>query len=369
MSKIKPHFIMRKTRNIYITLIFLSLLSLSIPYINENEKFSYVDALISIKSVLLDGLLFYIVYFYYTLNINESRFMLQLLVIIIGVAAFLTFIDAATNAVSIFGFDLVETNRPLGAFGEPNQTALIIALYTPFIISICLVGNMNRFVSISCAIFCFSAIVMTSSRGGIVSLCVGLLVFIWMAKDNLKIEQKLLMSISLPMGSLVGWFVLPTKYTDLILDRFSFIGNNTIDFQEASAGRTYLWDVGYKMWLDSPIFGNGWTAFKSTTGAAIHNTLLEYLVGMGLIGAALFMYLWYTIFVFVSKTRKYCHSRHDTIIISGLAAGIIALLTGLLFVNLYITWFFVWIYAGITMAYCNIIRYRYRLRNHLMVIK
>lgn len=360
--KIKPHIIVIKTYKLYIIIIILSVMSLLIPYFNANARFNYIDALISIKRVMLDGLLTYLIYFYFSLNTKSTEFMLKMLIVIIGISAFLTFVDAATNSINIFGFDLVETNRPLGAFGEPNQTALIIALYVPFIISTCLVGNFYKWISFSSATFCFAAIVMTSSRGGLISLCIGVLAFLWMSNDKLKIEQKFLMSITLPLSLLIAWYVLPVHYIDLIYERFSFLDAKKINMQEASAGRTYLWDIGYNMWIESPIFGNGWTAFKSTTGAAIHNTILEYMIGMGLVGSGVFIYLWYTIFTFIMNTKRFCSSSHETIIISSFSAGILALLTGLLFVNLYTTWLFVWIYVAITMAYCNNIRYKHRTR-------
>ena len=70
--------------------------------------------------------------------------MMRSLAIIIGAASFITVLDVVISSVSIFGFHEVEANRARGAFGEANQTAAILALYTPFAVSLTLIKIKNK---------------------------------------------------------------------------------------------------------------------------------------------------------------------------------------------------------------------------------
>jgi O-antigen ligase len=340
----------KKLKWVIILLVFYGGISLVIPYMGAVKGFNYSEAFIGLKNILLDGLVCYLVFYFFSLYKDKSFWLLRAMLIMIGIAALLTVIDAIYK-INLFGFDEVDTNRSRGAFGEPNQTALIFALYAPLIASFAFGKRQFKVLYVLLAIFCVSAIITTSSRGGVLALAMGFLSFMLLIRNKISIGHKIFLLISLPLCGLIAWNILPEAYTEQLLNRLSFLGEKKINAQEASAGRTYLWQIGIKMWLESPVFGNGWTAFSSANNVAVHNTFLLYLIELGLIGAILFVYFWFKSIFFLRAVKNTIVYETDGIVLGGFISGIIALMTGLFFVNLYKPWLFVWAYIGVAHAY------------------
>ncbi|MGY6275974.1 O-antigen ligase family protein [Methylomonas sp. MgM2] len=352
-GKIPSSANVRSCKIILVLIVFYGAISIAIPYLENTRKFNYPEAIISIKNILLDSLACYIVFYYFYFYKNGGRPLIFIMVIVIGIAGSLTVLDGISNSISLFGFDEQEKNRPRGAFGEPNQTALIFALYTPLITSFLISKTKYKLIYLCCAFAAILAIIITSSRGGVLALAIGLLTFLFLIRKHTGTGYKILLSISIPLCGIIFWNVLPDNYTELIVQRFSFLGEKKINVTQASAGRTYLWTLGYEMWLKAPIFGAGWTAFKSATGLAAHNTFLQYLIELGVIGAFLFILFWYKSFKFLLEARKFCHTNTDAIILCGFASGLVALMVGLFFVNLYKPWFFAWSYIAVGHAFAH----------------
>ena len=67
------------------------------------------------------------------------------------------------------------------------------------------------------------------------------------------------------------------------------------DLEEASTGRTLLWDAALQDWQKNPWFGNGWGSFffawpgGRTTSILAHNELFQLLCEVGLLGAIAFV--------------------------------------------------------------------------------
>ena len=73
------------------------------------------------------------------------------------------------------------------------------------------------------------------------------------------------------------------------------------------------------------------------------------------------MSVWYMITRFLFKTRAYCKTKDERIIVSSLVAGLIGLFVALIFVNLYKPWLFVWSFIGVSLLFANKIRKNYKI--------
>jgi len=337
--------------------LFLTVVSGSLGW----NSYQFLPGLMSLKNELLDSFLCLLIFFYLSYGDKSINFMMRSLAIIIGAASIVTVLDVVVSSVSIFGFDDVETNRARGAFGEPNQTAAILSLYLPFTIALVLSKVKNKLMFAAVAMSVLAALISTVSRGGILASVIAGACFLWLIRKDMSIEKKTLFVISIPMVIVLGMAVLPPALFDLMLERFTTMSSEESSLQEASAGRTMLWEMSFTMWLESIFIGHGWNAFRNITGLATHNTYLDYLVSVGLLGTSLIMSVWYMIIRFLFKTREYCQSKDERIIVSSLVAGLVGLFVALIFVNLYKPWLFVWSFIGVSLLFANKIRLNYKI--------
>ncbi len=337
--------------------LFLTVISGSLGW----NDYQLLPGLMSLKNELIDSLLCLLIFFYLSYGDKSVKFMMRSLAIIVGAASVVTVLDVVVSSVSIFGFDDVEINRARGAFGEPNQTAAILSLYLPFTIALVLSKVKNKLILAGAAMSVLAALISTVSRGGILASVIAGACFLWLIRKDMSLEKKTLFIISIPMIAVLGMAVLPPALFDLMLERFTTMSSEASSLQEASAGRSMLWEMSFTMWLESVFIGHGWNAFRNITGLATHNTYLDYLVSVGLFGTSLIMSVWYMITRFLFKTRAYCKTKDERIIVSSLVAGLIGLFVALIFVNLYKPWLFVWSFIGVSLLFANKIRKNYKI--------
>jgi len=346
----------RKIRMIFtITIVYSFLALIATAYLYQRTVF-LLPNLISLKNTLLDSLLCFLIFYHLCVRSVQPVAMMRFLAVIIGVVSAIGVFDAIVPTVSIFGFDESDVTRIRGPFGETNQTAAVLSLYLPFVASLAVVDRKRRFMFLAVCIAVLGAIIATSSRGGTVAVAAGGLSFMWLVRKELSIGTKFLVILSAIIALICAWLILPPEYGDMIVGRFLLIFDEDVDFRTATAGRSMLFEIGWQLWLASPIIGHGWASFHNLVGSATHNVYLEYLVNLGLIGFVLLTLLWYRILKYFLETKPYCVSRSQVIIVSGISAGIIGLLVAILFVNLFKPWLFVWSFVGLGAAYATRIR-------------
>ncbi len=355
-TNVKIPLSVRKIRTILIIIIVYSVITLFITSYMYRRTTFLVPSLISLKNTLLDSCLCFLIFYYLCLRSVQPVVMMRWLAVIIGVASAIGVIDAIVPTISIFGFDEIEVTRIRGPFGGPNQTAAVLALYLPFVAALAVSDRKRRFLFVGICIAIVGVMIATSSRGGIVAAAAGGTAFMWLLRKELSIGTRFLVIFGAIITLISVWLLMPAEYRDLIVGRFLLTIDEDVDFQTATAGRSLLYEIGWKLWLASPVIGHGWEAYYRLVGTASHSVYLEYLVNLGLIGFALFILLWYRILAFIVQTKDYCISQAQLIIVTGIAAGVIGLLVAILFVNLYKPWLFVWSFIGLGMAYVTRIR-------------
>lgn len=165
---------------------------------------------------------------------------------------------------------------------EKNQFYLVV-----FLISIC-------------------TLILSQTRSALVGFLCAVLVILFATR---KIGL-----ISLALGSCVG-LVFLSSAGDIFLE-FFMRGQGTGLFTTLS-GRTVWWEIGWRLFTEEPLFGYGGYAgarFKAlseagrTITSSIHNTWLEILLGVGIIGfsffALCFVGIWITLFRIIKKEKE-----------------------------------------------------------------
>ncbi|MBD3168583.1 MAG: hypothetical protein GF307_03800 [candidate division Zixibacteria bacterium] len=194
------------------------------------------------------------------------------------------------------GADRAAATIGAGIFGDSNDVALVFVTAIPlseyFRVSR-LKPPLNQLLYWASVAFLSFGVFATQSRGGFLGLCAVL--FILFTRGRNKVKGLLVLAVV----GLVIFALLPGEMTE----RYSTID----DYQEdASAmGRIHAWKAGIKMMLSRPLNGVGIGCFEVAFGTAYrppgftssrwmspHNTLIQVGGETGLIGLAIFLYLY-----------------------------------------------------------------------------
>lgn len=183
------------------------------------------------------------------------------------------------------------TIKVLNSYLDPNNLAAILLTGTFF----CLSGIFKKeklsplpnIVFMVGFIIQVIAIFLTGSRGGLVALASGLLVYIFVKS---KKKNRIFVVLTFLIGIIITYFL-----SMLLLPEELF--NRLFDFANYSGGtgRIEHWIEALKQVMKRPIFGNGivgyFSFFKSLYGGefAMHNSFLAVLFEVGIVGFTFFM--------------------------------------------------------------------------------
>lgn len=166
-----------------------------------------------------------------------------------------------------------------GAELDPNFVGI------PFVASMTLLldnvlKKKRTFISIALYVVNAIAIVYTASRGSFLSAIISsVLVFLFfLFSKKIKFSRKLFYFILLAV--IVGVLIkviemqFPLQWERL----------NNFDSGDMGSGRIDLWKVGIRDWWNSPLFGNGFGYARLAHNKVTHNTYIQLLNEMGLVG-------------------------------------------------------------------------------------
>jgi hypothetical protein len=247
------------------------------------------EALSAAVRLGLNGILFIVV----ATSVRTPRH-----VVVIAVA----FVVGATIS-ALYGLLLSEPDpnrlrRLSGAIDNPNELATL--LVSALVFSVVLLVNIRRSRPLARAglwtalVFCLAAVMLTGSRGGLVALAVALLAAMFIG-SGLRGRVAVIGLAAL----LVGATYFTTLATPEVREHISSVGSGS--------GRLDLWNVGWRMVQDEPLRGVGAGNFQESTihyllepGAiqedehivgtprVAHNTYLEIVAELGIVGLVLF---------------------------------------------------------------------------------
>lgn len=142
--------------------------------------------------------------------------------------------------------------------------------------------------------FVVFAVVISASRGGLITLLVALTV-IPLSLSRFGFVRRVLVFGILAMVTVSTAVLAPRIFTGLEANLERLQG--TLDEIETGTltGRTVIWDAGLEAFFDSPVVGNGYASFSAAVeprlgrGRGAHNAYLSVAVGTGIIGLLLFI--------------------------------------------------------------------------------
>jgi len=252
----------------------------------------------------------------------------------------------ATGAITLIPSD---GYRSLGYFEDANLYAGYLLVSLSVVLFLSMIDPSWLFPLQAMAIV--GGLIMTGSRGGMVSLAM-LLLFVSIVINSARLRI-LLITTTLVSSWLITWlmFIREPRVHLLGLDRLFFASQRV---QEDP--RTGLWHLAIQKWLDSPVWGIGLGQFerysgdvfkrlKSTgLGYVTHNSFLFFLVAFGIIGLALFLatFLWilWHLYRATGLSRQAKHA---------LASGLLMIASQMMTLNLQ-NLRYVWIYFGVVLG-------------------
>lgn len=213
--------------------------------------------------------------------------------------------------------------RVYSVFGNPNILAEYLIMIIPIPLSLFLLSDKRykKLTFLSISLILTLALIMTMSRGGWLGFAFGIFVFL------LFIEKRLLL-LAIPLGIVVMSF-LPSS----VINRFFTI----FDLTDTSNNyRIRLWDLVLKLTRDNRLvgFGFGHLPFKSVIDQHIksiapyhsHNTVLQTIAEMGIVGLIIFMSLVFILFKYAIKKLAKGEDKYIRIMSIGILSGLSALL-------------------------------------------
>lgn len=251
-----------------------------------------------------------------------------------------------TGAITIIPSD---GYRSLGYFEDANLYAGYLLVSLSVVLFLSTVAPSWLYPLQSLVIF--GGLVMTGSRGGMLSLAL-LVLFISVMINSARLRL-MLISVTLAGSWLSAWllFYREPRVHVLGLDRLFFASQKASDDP-----RTALWGRAIEKWLDAPVWGIGLGQFERFSGDAFrrlkttglgyvtHNSFLFFLVAFGIIGLALFLalFLW-MLWHLYRATELSRQAKH------ALASGLLMIASQMMTLNLQ-NLRYVWIYFGVVLG-------------------
>lgn len=174
------------------------------------------------------------------------------------------------------GFDLIgNTPDPngriqwIGIFGDPNDFALLINSFFPFVLVRFFerrIGVLQRFLLLVVGAINILAIYHTGSRGGFIAL---LLILAFFALRRWGLVKGIVMGVIFFAAAIA---VAPGRFMDIS------------PYGASASGRIYAWIDGLVMLKNRPVFGIGFDRFASVHGRAAHSAFVECMAELGLVG-------------------------------------------------------------------------------------
>jgi hypothetical protein len=146
-------------------------------------------------------------------------------------------------------------------------------------------------------------VVLSGSRGALLATSVGALVYFLI--DN-RFRTRNIMAVGSLM-ILVQVVVLTTEMGDHAMEMFQTRILNLTFEQQYMSGREGLYQDAYDLGLESPVFGQGLSAFKILFGVNYqHNLVLELFCETGAVGVSLLAVMLMAALIYVVRNRRHC---------------------------------------------------------------
>ena len=300
----------------YIFILFISYASITVI-------FSY-DILSGFRMILGSLIIlfcyftikFFLIEYILFKNISINKIIIPTAFIFISISLilyFLGFIEIRGNFIDfehtrVWGI-YVERAMPrlIGLVTDPNITvfnSLILFYYLYFL--------ENKSMLIYLLLFSISLlIVLTISTAGLISIAIPLFLYYFYKFIKFFIIKKY--KISIKSLFILIFIILFFLFIFSLISTNEFILNileKRINNLNSGSGRFEIWSNAFILFQEHPIFGIGWYNFLEYNkiyfdrGNYMHNTFLEALVELGIVGFSIYILFFVTLFIVVLKIQS-----------------------------------------------------------------
>jgi O-antigen ligase len=246
--------------------------------------------------------------------------------------------------------------REGGVLINPNANSFQISLGLVLIFLNLFLKKGNRiliqslFANMLLFVVCLLAILATQSRGGLVSLVIGLTsIIIYYLINSRKIGKVFLITICIIGATLVVYYIFPQYFIEIF---GRFLATTTDKF----SSRQDIFLLAWKLFLKKPYLGYGPGMFYYLSlpvfgkSLVVHNTFLELLIDGGIVNLIIFLFI---ILVYINLFLKLPNKVFFITKISLLSLSLT--IFSMMMTGTYLTdknlWILIGITSGITQAY------------------
>lgn len=237
-----------------------------------------------------------------------------------------------------------QLNRIAGTIGDPNVLASVLLVGAVLAFALAMTEHrapLLRLTLVGCGALCLAVLVLTFSRGGLLAFAAALLAAPLVARRKAAIVATGLLVTVCIVAYIAA--LAPAEARDRIVAN------------DGGSGRTDIWKIGWRMVDAEPVAGIGVGNFQTSSihyqiqpGAATvrtdladnpsvaHNSYLELLAEMGIVGLSLFLGIIVAALsaAFKATRRFLADNRSDLAILSGaMFASLISLLASDFFIS------------------------------------
>lgn len=309
------------------------------------------QAIVTLKSRLVDQLVYFAVFFY-GLQQSRSAFNVLKIVFVLMIAANLIALLDAWGYVEAAGLVEREDGRAQGVMGESNQSAAFIAAFLPGLAGLALMSTgLSRLFWIGGTFVAVAAMLISASRGAVVAL---FLAGVWALVLFRQYISGRVVAGALAIVAFVAVLastILSARYGSLLMDRF-ISDSTSVDIVDVSSGRLDIWSNALAVMAQEPITflsGYGWYVYKSMPfRLSPHNHYLALWFELGLVGlicgtAVLVLAVRAAVGAIGTVRSEYRN------VLIAFAIGTMAIAIATFFVDLFTPWLWYWAYAGLVL--------------------
>ena len=260
-----------------------------------------------------------------------------------------------------------DISRATGTLGDPNELAATLVGGTVLAAALALVlkrSPLLRILALGAAALCLAGIFLSLSRGGLVALLFALGAAI-LVGGRWRVSALALAVVTAMIGFLYFGYLAPEGAASRITK------------VQGGSGRTDIWQVGWRMVQAHPVRGVGAGQFQTSsihyllepgsikrdefivdTPKVAHNTYLQVLAELGIVGAALFVaILGFSLLCTLKAARIF--ERLGDPSLEVLARALLVALVGVLAADFFISQEFskqLWLLVGLGPAFLGIAR-------------
>lgn len=340
--------------------IFIMLISVLIKLlIDELPGLSLKRELFKLKQSINPYLIFFIAF--NTINDIKTCKRVLLGLIIFLAATLATAILQKFGIAEISSVTIHRMGRASG-WGNANAYASYLVLFFPLVLSY-LLFRKNRIVKLlygGLFIMAFIGLLITGSRGGMISLLFSMSVYILLLKQKIRIPlSRIIISIlAIVVIAVASLFITPKEVTNMVVERFASFGvvaeeEDEYDVNLATGQRFILWESGLKLYFERPLFGHGHDTVALLMNRrygidnVAHNQFINYLIQYGFLGCAVYIFIHLKIFQHVRHHLNKTDDPWNKYFYISYIAGISGWLFSMLGVQLFLQTPIFWLYTAV----------------------